>query len=72
MTLLWRDPGAADAGASGKSVLTENTSPSIPPAAALQARVVTAADAPKVELFSRTPREGWAAWGNEAESGGAP
>lgn len=39
MTLLWRDPGAADAGASGKSVLTENTSPSIPPAAALQARL---------------------------------
>jgi len=22
--------------------------------------------APKIELFSRTPREGWAAWGNEA------
>ena len=30
MTLSWRDPGAADAGASGKSVLTENTPSFIP------------------------------------------
>ena len=27
--------------------------------------------APKIELFSRSPREGWAAWGNEAQPGAA-